>query len=134
MQQHAAVQSVARAHPTSSATQVQRNFGIQEKVVHVSPYKHRQVLRVVKQVHETVFSNFTSGQRVNNLGGSLTRLSNSIFFKTLVAEHNSGGKHLSLHDPIYLGYQYSKNDIFGTYSTLFMAQNVARSITAGWGL
>ena len=74
LKQRAAVQSVARAHPTSSATQIRCNLGIQEKVVHVSPSKHRQVLRVVKQVRETVFSNFTSGQRVDNSKGSLTRL------------------------------------------------------------
>ncbi len=74
LQQRAAVQSVARAHPTSSATQVRRNLSIQEKVVHVSPSKHRQVLRVVKQVRETVFGNFTSGQHVDNSEGSLTRL------------------------------------------------------------
>lgn len=134
LKQRAAVQSVARAHPSSSATQIRRNLGIQEKVVHVSPSKHRQVLRVVKQVRETVFSNFTGGQRVDNSEGSLTRLSASIFFKTLVADHNQGGKHLSLHDPICLGYQYSKNVIFGTYSTLFLLQNVARGIAAGWGL
>ncbi len=77
---------------------------------------------------------FTSGQRVDNSEGSLTRLSTSIFFKTLVAKKNRGGKHLSLHDPICLGYQYSKNVFFGTYSTLFLLKNVARGIAAGWGL
>ncbi len=79
LQQRAAVQSVARARPTSSATQVRRNLGIQEQVVHVSPSKHCQVLRVVKQVRETVFSNFTSCQRIDNSEGLLTRLSTSIF-------------------------------------------------------
>ncbi len=108
LQQRAAVQSVARAHSTSSATQVRCNLGLQEKVVYVSPSKHLQVLRVVKQVRETVFDNFTSGQHVDNPEGSLTLLSTSIFFKTLVAEYNRGGKHLSLHNPICFGYQYSK--------------------------
>jgi hypothetical protein len=108
LQQRAAVQSVALAHPTSSARQVRCNLGIQEKVVNVSPSKHSQVLRVVKQVRETVFNNFTSGQRVDNSKGSLTRLSTSIFFKILVAEHNCDGKHLSLHSPICLSYQFPK--------------------------
>ena len=134
LEQRAAVQSVARAHPTSSATQVRRNLGIQEKSVYVSPSKHRQVHRMVKHVRETVFNNFTGGERIENAEGSLTRMSSAIFFSTLVQQHNSGEKHLTLHNPICLGFQYGKNVFFGCYSTLFMLQNVARGIAAGWGL
>ena len=98
LEQRAAVQSVARAHPTSSATQVRRNLGIQEKSVYVSPSKHRQVHRMVKHVRETVFNNFTGGESIENAEGSLTRMSTAMFFSTLVQQHNSGEKHLTLHD------------------------------------
>ncbi len=114
LQQRAAVQGVARSHPTSSATQVLRNLGIQETVVHVSPSKHCQVQvhRVVMQVRESVFNRFTSEQRVENSEGLLTRRSASIFFKILVEEHNRGGKHLSLHDLIFLEFPvFKKNSV-----------------------
>ncbi len=48
LEQRASVERVARAHPTSSATQVRRNLSIQELPVYVSPSKHRHVQRVVK--------------------------------------------------------------------------------------
>ena len=85
-------------------------------------------------MRETVFEKFTSGERVDNSEGSLTRLSTKIFLKTLVDEHNSGGKHLSLHDPICLGFQYEKNVIFGCYSTVFLTSNLGRAIATGWEL
>ena len=134
LEQRASVERVARAHPTSSATQVRRNLSIQELPVYVSPSKHRHVQRVVKQVRDTVFEKFTMGERVENSEGSLTRLSTNIFFKTMVEEHNRGGKHLTLHDPICLGFQYSKNVIYGCYSTVFMTCNIGRAIASGWGL
>ena len=134
LQQRATVERIARANPTSSATQVRRNIATQEKAVYVSPSKHRQVQRVVKRVRETVFEKFTSGERVDNSEGSLTRLSTKIFLKTLVDEHNSGGKHLSLHDPICLGFQYEKNVVFGCYSTVFLTSNLGRAIATGWEL
>ncbi len=89
---------------------------------------------MVKHVRETVFNNFTGGESIENAEGSLTRMSTAMFFSTLVQQHNSGEKHLTLHDPICLGFQYGKNVVFGCYSTLFMLQNVARGIAAGWGL
>ena len=75
LEQRATVERIARANPTSSATQVRRNLATQEKAVYVSPSKHRQVQRVVKRVRETVFEKFTSGERVENSEGSPTRLS-----------------------------------------------------------
>ena len=62
LEQRATVERIARANPTSSATQVRRNIAVQEKAVYVSPSKHRQVQRVVKRVRETVFEKFTSGE------------------------------------------------------------------------
>ena len=119
LEQRASVERIARANPTSSATQVRQNISVQEKAIYVSPSKHRQVQRVVKRVRETVFEKFTSGERVQNAEGSLILLSTNIFLKTFVEEHNRGGKHLSLHDPICLGFKYEKNVIFGCYSTVF---------------
>ena len=69
LQQRASIERIARANPTSSATQVRRNLATQEKAVYVSPSKHRQVQRVVKRVREIVFEKFTptitTGQKVN---------------------------------------------------------------------
>ena len=53
--QRAAIENIVRANPTSSATQVRRNLDLQEKPVYVSPSKHRAVLRITKQVLESVF-------------------------------------------------------------------------------
>ena len=82
-----------------------------------------------------MFAKTTPGVRVDETAGKLTRLSDSLFLKTLIDEHNRpGGKHLELHAPISLVYQYENNVTLGCYTTVFLLLNVARSIAAGWGL
>jgi hypothetical protein len=124
--QRAAIESVARAHPTASSTQVRRNLALQEKSVYVSPSKHRSVARIAKQVRESVFA-IASADPIDETAGALTRLSGTMFLKTLIDEHNQpGGKHLQLHDPICLGYQFEKNVIFGCYSSLMLLLKIAQ--------
>ena len=48
--QRAAIESIVRANPSASATQVWRNLGLQEKPMYVSPSKHGLVMRIAKQV------------------------------------------------------------------------------------
>ena len=79
LEQRASLERIARANPTTSATMVRRNLAVQEKAVHVSPSKQRQVQRLVKRVRESVFENFTGEVRVENAVGLLIRLSTNIF-------------------------------------------------------
>ena len=56
-------------------------------------------------------------------------------FKTLVKEHNwPGGKHLELHQPVCLGYQFEKGVTYANYSTSFLILRLARSGDAAWPL
>ncbi len=47
-------------------------------------------------------------------------------------EHNSGGKHLDLHQPVCLGFQYSNGVTYGNYSTPMLLLNPCCGVNAGW--
>jgi hypothetical protein len=67
LEQRASVERVARAHPTSSATQVQRNLSIQDLPVYVSLSKHRHMQRVVKQSARHRFREAQDGRGLGKL-------------------------------------------------------------------
>ena len=62
----------------------------------------------------------------------MNRLSEKIFLKDRIAEHNSGGKHLELHEAVCLGYQYGDGVVYGCYSIPFLLENAMRSVNAQW--
>jgi hypothetical protein len=64
--------------------------------------------------------------------GSVTRMSARILLSDLVAEHNRGGKHLELHQPVCLEYQFKDGVVFGAYSTPMMLLHNARGINSQW--
>ena len=58
--QRAAIENIVRANPTSSATQVRRNLGLQEKPLYVSPSKHRSVMRIICSTFSPSFARCSS--------------------------------------------------------------------------
>ena len=58
-----------------------------------------------------------------------------IFIKKLVEEHNRpDGKHLQLHDPVCVGYQFREGVKYANFSTPFLLLNPARAVNSGWPL
>jgi hypothetical protein len=135
--QKAAVQSAVRVHPMASASDVRRSLNLVEKSrrdeVYISPSKKRAVQREVSRVRGEVLAEFSCGERIDRTQGSLTRMCDKMYIKKLVEEHNRpGGKHLELHQPICLGYQFEKGVTFANWSTPFLALNSARSMNSEW--
>jgi hypothetical protein len=77
---------------------------------------------------------FTQGGQLRGEEGSLVRSSEKIFLQTLVREHNEGGKHLDLHQPVCLGFQYSCDVIYGNYATLMLLLHAFRGVNLQWPL
>jgi hypothetical protein len=59
-------------------------------------------------------------------------MSARILLSDLVAEHNQGGKHLELHQPVCLDYQFNSGVVYGAYSTPMMLLHTARGINSRW--
>jgi hypothetical protein len=57
-------------------------------------------------------------------------MSTAMFFSTLVQQHNSGEKHLTLHDPICLGFQYGKNVVTRPVRRVTPSENCERIRTS----
>ena len=64
----------------------------------------------------------------------MNRLSENLFFKGRIAEHNSGGKHLELHEAVCLRYQYIDDVVYGCYSSPFLIENAMHSVNSQWGV
>ena len=121
----------------ASASDVRRSLNLVEKSrrdeVYISPSKRRAVQREVGKVRGEVLAEFSCGERIDRTEGSLTRMCDKMYIKKLVEEHNRpGGKHLELHQPICLGYQFEKGVTFANWSTPFLAMNGARSMNSEW--
>jgi hypothetical protein len=86
-------------------------------------------------VLDQVLSQYTHGEKVQSNEGSLTRMCEKMFLTTLVEEHNQpGGKHLELHWPIFLEYQFEKNVTFANLTTPFLLLHPTRAVNSGWPL
>ena len=120
------------AYPLASATDARRSLNLQGPLVSISPSKQRSVRMATAKVREQVLSQFTQGERVSNDEGSMTRMCERIYIKTLVEEHNQGGAHMNLHASIYLGFQFFKNVRFCAFSTPFLTLNSARAVNSPW--
>ena len=139
LQQQAAVQDVVRSHPMSSSSDVRRSLNLSDSSardrVYISPSKARLIRRESAKVREAVLSKYTHGERIDKTEGSLTRMCEKIYIEKLVAEHNRpGGKHLDLHEPLCVGYQFEKGVSFGCFSSAFMLLNTARAVNSEWPL
>ena len=135
--QKEAVQSSVRMHPMASATDVCRSLNLVDKKrrdeVYISPSKRRPLQREVSKVRGEVMSQFSCGERIDRTEGSLTRMCEKIYIKTLVEEHNRpGGQHMKLHDPVCLGYQFDKGVTHANFSTPFLLLHACRSVNAQW--
>ena len=135
LQERAAIHQVVRANPLASGTEVRRNLGLQQNAVYVSPTKGRAVARLTSQARAQVLERFTGGKEVADTQGALTRICKDIFLKDMIEEHNRpGGKHLELHAPVCLGYQFQQNVVFAAFTTPYLVANCLRSINSGWPL
>ncbi len=61
------------------------------------------------------------GKEVNDTQGVLTRICKDIYLVDLIKEHNwPGGKHLQLHEPVCLGYQFHHNVVFSAFTSVYL--------------
>ena len=119
----------------ANATMVRRGIELlPDESVKISPSKARLVQRAVAKSRARVLLPFTKGEKLKGEEGSMNRLSETLFLKDRIAQHNSGGKHLELHEAVCLGYQYGYGVVYGCYSTPFLIENAMRSVNSQWGL
>jgi hypothetical protein len=59
-----------RAHPTTPAAQVQQNLALNVRAVYVFLSKHSSVMRIAKQVRETVFAKLARAERINEIAAN----------------------------------------------------------------
>ena len=133
--QERAIQQVVRANPLASSTELLRNLDLQEKAVYVSPTKSRAVARLTTQARAEVMERYTGGKEVKDTQGALTRTCKDIYLVDPIEEHNrQGGKHLQLHEPVCLGYQFHRNVVFSAFTSVYLLGNTLRAINSGWPL
>jgi hypothetical protein len=100
----------------------------------ISPSKSRLVARAVSAARARELQPFTQGEDLKGEEGSLTRMSSRILLSDLVAEHNRGGEHLELHQPVCLEHQFKAGVVFGCYSTPMMLLHIPRAVNSQWPL
>ena len=131
--QTAAVQQIVSTNPMVNATTVRRGTQLlSDEAGRISPSKSRLVARAVTAHRSRVLEPFTQGEKLDGDEGSLTRLSEKIFLRTLVEEHNAGGEHLQLHKPVCVGHQFQDGVVFGCYSTPMLLLHSTRGINSEW--
>jgi hypothetical protein len=135
--QSAAIQQMVSTNPRANSSTVRRGLDLlPESAVKISPSKLlvRLVQRAVSKARARTLEPFTQGEDLKGEEGSLVGLSKKIYLQTLVEQHNLGGKHLDLHQPVCLGFQYSDGVIFGNYSTpMLLHTRAVVSMRAGRG-
>ena len=88
--------------------------------------------RAVVAARARALEPFSQGEKLDGDEGSLTRLSEKIFLRTLVDEHNRGGTHMELHQPVCVGHQFKDGVVFGCFSTPMLLLHGPRGINSGW--
>ena len=133
--QTAALQQMVATNPMISSTTARRGLELHsDPAAKISPSKARLVARAVVAARARALEPFSQGEKLDGDEGSLTRLSDKNFLKTLVEEHNRGGKHLELHQPVSVGHQFKDGVVFGCYTTPMLLLNTPRAINSGWPL
>ncbi len=133
--QAAAIQQIVQTMPMANATNVRRRLELHsDKAAKVSPGKQHSdlVARAVASACARALQPFTQGEQLRGEEGSLIRLSEKIFLQTLVREHNEGGKHLDLHQPVCLGFQYRGGVTYGNYATPMLLLHACRGVNSQW--
>ena len=135
LQQSAALEQMVSTNPMVSATSVRRGLDLlPDPAARISPSKQRLVARAVVAARLRTLEPFSQGEKLEGEEGSLTRLSAKIYLQKLVEEHNAGGKHLDLHQPVCVGHQFKDGVVFGCYSTPMLLLHVPRGINSEWPL
>ncbi len=98
----------------------------------ISPFKSRLVACAVSAARARALQPFSQGEQLQGDEGSLTRMSSKIYLAMLVDEHNRGGKHLELHQPVCLEQQFKAGFVFGCYTTPMLLLNVTHAINSQW--
>ena len=133
VQQSSALEQMVSTNPMASSTTVRRGLELlPDSASKISPSKARLVRRAVARARARALQPFSQGGDLSGDEGSLTRLSSKILLSDLVNEHNRGGKHLELHQPVCLGYQFKDGVVFGCYSCPNLLLNNARGINSQW--
>jgi hypothetical protein len=87
--QSAALEQMVATNPMVSSTTVRRGLELHpDPAAKISPSKQRLVQRAVAAAHARELQPFTQGEILDGEEGSLTRLSEKIYLRTLVEEHN----------------------------------------------
>jgi hypothetical protein len=133
VQQSSALEQMVSTNPMASSTTVRRGLELlPDSASKISPSKARLVRRAVSAARARALLPFSQGGDLTGDEGSLTRLSSKIILSDLVAEHNRGGKHVELHQPVCLEHQFDAGVVFGCYSTPMMLLHTARSVNSQW--
>ena len=120
-------------NPMVSSTTARRGLELHsDSAAKISPSKARLVARAVVAARARALEPFSQGEKLDGDEGSLTRLSDKNFLKTLVEEHNRGGKHLELHQPVSVGHQFKDGVVFGCYACPMLLLNMTRGINSQW--
>jgi hypothetical protein len=120
-------------NPVANSSTVRHGLDLlPESAVKISPSKLRLVQRAVSKARARTLDPSTQGENLKGEKGSLVRLAKKIYLQTLVEQHKSGGKHLDMHQPACLGFQYSDGDIYGNCSTPMLLLHPCRGVNAGW--
>ena len=131
--QSAALQQMVATNPMVSSTTVRRGLDLlPDDASKISPSKSRLVVRAVVAARARALEPFSQGEKLDGDEGSLTRLSDKIFLRTLVDEHNRGGTHMELHQPVCVGHQFKDGVVFGCFSTPMLLLHGPRGINSGW--
>ena len=135
LRQTAALEQMVSTNPMVNSTSVRRGLDLlPDPAARISPSKQRLVARAVVAARLRTLEPFSQGEKLEGEEGSLTRLSAKIYLKALVEEHNAGGKHLELHQPVCVGHQFKDGVVFGCYSTPMLLLHVPRGINSEWPL
>ena len=133
VQQSSALEQMVSTNPMASSTTVRHGLELlPDSASKISPSKARLVARAVSAARARALLPFSQGEDLSGDEGSLTRLSSKILLSDLVNEHNRGGKHLELHQPVCLAYQFKDGVVFGCYSCPNLLLNAARGINSQW--
>ena len=101
IQQSSALEQIVSTNPMVSSTAARRGLELlPDPASKISPSKKRLVARAVSAARARALLPFSQGEDLKGDEGSLTRLSSKIYLSTLVEEHNRGGQHLDLHQPV----------------------------------
>ncbi len=98
-------------------------------------FRRPRAERLTTQARAEAMERYTGEKEVKDTQGALTCICKDIYLVDLIEEHNRpGGKHLQLHEPVCLGYQFHRNVVFSAFTSVYLLGNTLRAINSGWPL